>query len=393
MTISHNPITPTPRAVVNVPPPRVVPNYVGEVVYIYAFDIGYDMSRRDLNVLLGQPVAHFSIDTSKRNPRQLFFYRAQMVRLPALERIGPRGPLRLERSIKILPVGAISITVRVPFQVERLEDLVHFHDLRFNNGQYLYDEVLATAEEVRKELAPYIVRPRDALAHEEAYTVFCVRAPMMSAEGEPVSAEEWLDENRRAIASVLTEESDLKTLSTQEAEETTSRFISYYGQDLAVVDWDAALVVDEPRNFAETVYLMELANVQLAELEAYDALLDDATDRAYRDLQRRHPLLGRDAVQRSLREIRLDMSRMSDELQNITKFFGDWHLARIYKAVADRFHLADWHRSIDEKLKTIDDLYQILQADRTNRMMVTLEALIVLLFVIDLVMIFMLGGH
>ena len=29
------------------------------------------------------------------------------------------------------------------------------------------------------------------------------------------------------------------------------------------------------------VYLMELANLQLAELEAYDRLLDDVIDRAY----------------------------------------------------------------------------------------------------------------
>src|SRR2546428_6139148 len=30
----------------------------------------------------------------------------------SLERIGPHGPVRLERVIKLLPVGAISITVR-----------------------------------------------------------------------------------------------------------------------------------------------------------------------------------------------------------------------------------------------------------------------------------------
>ena len=31
---------------------------------------------------------------------------------------------------------------------------------------------------------------------------------------------------------------------------------------------------------------MELANLQLAELEAYDRMLDDALERAYRDLIR-----------------------------------------------------------------------------------------------------------
>jgi len=35
-----------------------------------------------------------------------------MVRLPPLERIGPCGPVRVERVIKLLPAGAISLTVR-----------------------------------------------------------------------------------------------------------------------------------------------------------------------------------------------------------------------------------------------------------------------------------------
>src|SRR5947207_6884857 len=101
----------------------------GEVVYIYAFDVAYEMSRFPVSELLGQPVAQFIVDASKRSPRQLFFYRPQMVRLPPLERLGPRGPMRIERTVKMLPVGAISITVRVSFAVQDCGELVAFHDL------------------------------------------------------------------------------------------------------------------------------------------------------------------------------------------------------------------------------------------------------------------------
>ena len=61
--------------------------YTGEVVYLYAFDVAYEMNRLPVE-LLGQPVAQFVVDASKRSPRQLFFYRPQMVRLPPLERLG-----------------------------------------------------------------------------------------------------------------------------------------------------------------------------------------------------------------------------------------------------------------------------------------------------------------
>ncbi len=127
--------------------PNAAIRYSGEVVYIYAFDVAYDTARKPIRELLGQPVAQFAVDASKRSPRQLFFYKPQMVRLPPMERIGPLGPVRVERVIKLLPVGAISITVRVPFAVEHVEELVAFHDLQFSNGS-LHDEVRQLAQEV-----------------------------------------------------------------------------------------------------------------------------------------------------------------------------------------------------------------------------------------------------
>jgi hypothetical protein len=366
--------------------PSQTQRYVGEVVYIYAFDVAYEMTRQPVRELLGQPVAQFSVDASKRSPRHLFFFRPQMVRLPPLERIGQNGAMRMDRVIKLLPVGAISITVRVPFVVSRVEDLIAYHDLQFSNGS-LNEEVRRLAEEVRVELSAHFIRPVGHLADEEAYTVFCIDSPLTELDGTPVSAEKWMRTHRREVASLLTQEPDIDHLSKQEAEESTGRYLSYYERDLVVLDWDAALLVDERQNFDETLYVMELANLQLAELEAYDRILDHALERAYRDLGTRRSL-GDASIMRELREIRIDLARFSDELSNITKFFGDWHLARIYQNISARFHLAEWHRTIDDKLQTLADLYQLLNHDRTNRWMLILEVTIVLLFIIDLVILF-----
>jgi hypothetical protein len=306
-----------------------------------------------------------------------------MIRLPPMERIGPLGAVRVERVIKLLPVGAISITVRVPFAVNHVEELVAFHDLQFSNGA-LHDEVRRLAQEVVAELRGHLIRPQPQLPEEEAYTVFCIAAPVLNADNQPMTAEQWFQAHRRQIAALLTQEEKMERLSKQEAEESTARFLSYYDNDLVVLDWDAALLVDEPRDFDESLYIMELANLQLAELEAYDRLLDDALERSYRDLGER-PLRSRRDTMRELRDIRIDMARFNDELSNITKFFGDWHLARIYEKISTRFHLADWHRTIDGKLKTLDELYQLLKHDQNNRAMIWLEVTIIVLFVIDLV--------
>ena len=369
---------------------RRAKRYVGRAVFLYAFDVAYEMMRLPVPQLLGQQVAQFSMDASKRSPRHLFFYRPQMVRLPPQERIGPNGPVRVDYSMKLLPVGALSITVSVPFEVDSIDELVCYHDFEFSNGS-LSDEVRRLAEDARRELSKYLVKPVAQLAPEEAYTVFCLEAPLRAVDGTPLSAEDWLHQNRRDVAALLTQESDDEQLSQQEVEESTGRFLSYYENDLAVLDWDAALLVEEPKNFDEALYILELANLQLAELEAYDRLLDTAMERSYRDLSQRLRRSGE--VMREFREIRIDLARFSDELSNITKFFGDWHLARLYENIAARFHLSDWHATIDAKLATLNDLYQLLAQDRNNRWMLTLEITIVLLFVIDLVILVLQAHH
>lgn len=363
--------------------------YRGSVAYIFAYDLAYDMAEKPVVQLLGQSVRQFSTEISKHAPKDLFFYRPQMIDLPPIQKVGPHGPITLERTVKLFPVGAISISVHLPFAVESINDLVKYHELQLDDGS-LHDQVLQLAQEVRQELEPYCVRPVNRVKNEEAYTVFCFEPPFFSADGRPVPAEEWHAENRRLLAALLTQESNAANLSHQEATESTGKYLSYYDSDVCVIDWDAAILADKAENFAEVLHIMELANVQLAELEAYDRALDDTLQQSYRDLGRRS-LAGRQDVLSTLRTIRIDLARLSDELSNTTKFFGDWHLARIYQALSDRFHLSDWQRVISEKLRTLDNLYQLLKQDQTNRWMMILEATIVLLFIIDLVILLLPG--
>lgn len=360
--------------------------YQGELAYIYAYDIAYEITDLSIVSILGQPVERYSAGPSKRSPREMFFYRPLMVRLPSVIRQGPAGAVQVQRTVKLFSVGAISIAVRVPFQAEHSEDLVDYHDLKLN-GISLQEEARQLAEQVLTELRPRCVRPIAQVRDEEAYTVFWLSSLPATGEVCAMEAEQWLRQHRRNVAGLLTQEADPAALSEQEVEESIGQSLSYYRSDLAVIDWDAALMIASREDFDEALHVTELANVQLAELEAYDRLLDESLTRSYRDL-RRGPSAHRDTL-RNLRELRLDLARVQDELSNITKFFGDWHLARIYQKLSARFHLADWQKTLDEKLKTLDELYAIFKQDALNRWMMALEVAIVLLFVIDLVLLVM----
>lgn len=358
----------------------------GEVVYVYAFDIAYDMRRERVRELLGQTAQEFALGPSKRSPKQWFFYRPDVVCLSAVEKQTSWGAVQVSRLIKVFNIGAISIQVRVPFAVDALDELVPYHALAFG-GTSLEREIRDLAEEARQQLEPFCIRPVSQLGEGEDYTVFCIYEVPPVHGAKENTAEDWFLAKRREIGALLAQEEDATRLSDQEIDESIERYLTYYSDDLAVVDWDAALVVGERETLDEVLHVVELANVQLLELGVYDRVLDTSLDRAYRDLDRRSVKLRRE-IQRNLREIRLDLARLSDELLNTTKFFGDWHLARIYQALSSRFHLSDWHNIIKVKLTTLGELYQLLHQDWINFWMVVLEGSIVLLFVIDVLLLF-----
>lgn len=357
----------------------------GMAVYMFAFDVAYELDKMPVKELFGQKAEVFRIDPGRRSPKYSSFHHPQMVTLPPKTILGPDGQVTMKRMVKVLPIGAISIMVQVPFEVERLGDLVDYHDLNLGDST-LQDEVCRLARDTYLQLGPHMVRPAEYLADEEAYTVFCIESGCLMSSPDD-RAEDWLTLNRRQVAGLLTQELDYNHLSEQETEESTSRYLSYYYNDIVVMDWDAALIVDEPGDFAESLYIMELANLHLSELEAYDRLIDRALERAYRDL-RESKWRTRNDLLVELREIRIDLARYNDALSNITKFLGDWHLARMYEIMSARFHLSDWNRNVNVKLKTVDSLYELLQHSQNNRWMLILEGTIVLLFIIDLVAIF-----
>ena len=358
--------------------------YRGEVVYIYAYDIAYDIKNEPVEKILTQPTKDYLVGPSKRIPRQMFFYRPRVAEFASEKRVlRTSETLEIRKSVKIFGVGAMTVQVRVPFVVDRLEDLVSYHDLKFAERS-LEEEVAEFAENVRRDIAPYCVRPVPALMQAEAYTVFCLACLPGVAEEQGVRAENWLSANRRRVAALLMQEENAEALSEQEVCESTGLYLSYYGDDLVVVDWDCAIVVGQQDALDDVLHIMELANVQLVELAAYDRVLDEALQLAYSDVNRQK-VRSAGAVLPNLRELRIDLARLSDELSNITKFFGDWHLAKTHRNLADRFHLSDWQRVIGEKTRTLDGLYQILLQNRFNSVMFLLEATIVLLFIIDLV--------
>ena len=284
--------------------------------------------------------------------------------------------------IRIFEVGVVNVAMYVPFDVASLAELQPFHQTKLESGQTRDDLARSLCQKVCESIQDAMIRGAEP-SEPEAYTIFC-----LTDLGESNDAHAWFREHRREIAGLLSE-APADSLSDLQVEEAARIHRSFSKGDLAVIDWDAALVVELDGFADDVLYILELANLQLEEFRVMDRRLDQHLDRAYHDMERRRPFLGiPSSVHHWLRRFRVDATKLADEVTHITKFLGDWHLARIYLGAAERFHLQEWQKSIADRLAQLDQVYQVLQAEVYERRMLWLEIAILVCFLIDLFALF-----
>jgi hypothetical protein len=361
----------------------------GQVIYIYAYDIANEIHLAKAQELLKEPAKYLEPLSDKTIPRDFPFYKPLLCQKPPLIVASGNSNLKIYPEVKIFSFGAFSISLGLEFEADTLSQLLPYHSLKLGLDKtidHIADEI---CEEIRRAISPALVKVTEKISSPEAYTIFYLK----EIDQPNGLAQDWLSKHEREIAGLLTEESQFEHLSRDEIEETVRYHYSYSSRDLLVVDWNSALVVD-PDKPSEVLYILEVSNLQLTELRHYDQFLGKFLDESYDDIEAYSRdtlhLRAPNRILRKLREIKIDLTKMSDELSNTTKFFGDWHLARLYMGCKERFHLKEWEDSVEGMLHTLDDLYHLVSSDINNRRLILLEVAIVLLFVVDILLLFVL---
>lgn len=349
----------------------------GEVVYLYAFDVANEIITPRIQEILSEKPFPFEIRMDRTLPKDMPLYKPLAIEPPPLPAQLHGAPVRL--MIRIYDVGVVTVMMRAAFNRERFADLMPFHNPKLENGETLDAIAIKLCSQVcsglKDSMVGYVESPTP-----EAYTVFC----FTDLDGAN-DANQWLGGHRREVAGLLTETAAEK-LSEPQVAEVLRVQRSFENTDLAVIDWDAALVVDLSGYVDDVLYALELANLQLEEFRVMDRRLDVYLDRAYEDLERRRlPMFGAaNKTLRHLRRFRVDVAKLTDEITHITKFFGDWYLARIYLGARDRFYLDQWRTSVEQRLAQLDTLYNVVHSEVNEQRMLWLEVIIVIFFALDL---------
>ena len=293
------------------------------------------------------------------------------------------GAVLVDAVARIFDHGAMSIILKVPVEEgTTLDALTPLAD-------ELYDAQAVDAlshelvEGLRKALEPAVEGPH-LWDQSESYTVIFAEA----LEGRPSGADVLA---RGDVTRLLLGEVGNRPLSAGERTEVTRHSFSYTVDDLAVVDWNSAFVY-EPSGSTDILDLLEICNAQLLELRYYDDLLDTQLTRIYDQMERpkRRPgNLFRSPYRVLARRVLvtwMEFSEFVERVENSLKIVGDTYLARVYEAAVQSVRIPVWQASVQRKQQMLGNIYQLLKGEVDTARSLTLEVIIVVLIVGELLL-------
>jgi hypothetical protein len=351
----------------------------GKVIALFAFDIGFEVA---LDKLSGLPSSAPVQPLSPKKQTPVF---PRLAKPPRVVHLGEIKPVSIlseagQVQVTVFDFGAASLAYQWPLPAD-----LPIGDLK-KLSRTLYDINLEPSarkriEEFMEEIRPAITRPELSPLVEDYYLF------IIENFERPLTAAALLSDESALIAQVLRFETD--TLSRQQQDEALNHKLSYYENDLVVIDWNAALIYD--RDFHDTAYVLEFLNVELLEAR----YIDNQLDRRIGDYQGISLKQGdwllplrtpyRKAIQ-ALAELRLESLLLTERVDNALNLIGDLYLARVHAAAAERLYLRAWQSSISRKLDIIASLYQLL-TDRVRTVQSqTLELVIIILIFAEILM-------
>ena len=359
--------------------------FSGEVVFLRIFDLGGTLDLSRARKGLGDMAVLSRVHPSRAAPEYMSFAAPIPIDLSSLNlELTDEDGKPAAISARLYEVGAVAIMLRLQLRGEKIMDLARYQNMQlYSQGKPVKRPQLAAqvVETLKPLLRPALVDVFDVPIESEPYTAYVLTEA-------PDGAETLFREQRAQIAALLISEPFPEKLAPSEVEDTLKNWTSYYREDLVAADWDAAFMVEPSGQYEDILYIFEVANLQLLALRKYDLYLDATLDRGYAEYNRLSvgpPVSTGSAREmvRELSEVRMDLAKVTDEVANTAKFFGDWYVARVYMGLAAKLHISDYHRIVEEKLATLNELYQSVLAEIDRRQALVLEITVVVLIVIE----------
>jgi hypothetical protein len=296
----------------------------------------------------------------------------------------PRADTNIEAEVtaRLFDYGAISVLFELTLAPGTdLATLVPLCEELYMSA-ILEVEARREVEAVLRAVAPAIDRAHN-WPGAETYTVTFVQELE-----QPITATEaaaWPPMPRL----LLGEESPRK-LSAKEVSSVLKHAYSYFDDDLAIVDWNSAFVL-EPSGSRAIPDILEFATSQLLELRYYDGVFDVELARIYDHLSKAkespftlfsapYAKLGREVLLRLV-----ELTEFTERVDNALKIIGDPYLANVYMGAIQRFRIPQWRAAVDEKQRLVAQAYDLIKGELETRRGTIMEVIVILLITFELI--------
>jgi hypothetical protein len=352
----------------------------GRIRAFYLFDVAETIDLRKIPELIGAPAT-----AARLAPKQTTPAYVQYDKPPVTFDGTAIGLAELEGfdvHFRAYDYGVLSVALTRPFAGD-WADLVAIGQSLIESDD-LEQRADGACRQLVARIRPALAGLRDARLTED-YLVYVVHQL-----DEPVAADQLLAAHGETIAAML--RGERQTLSAQENANIISHHLSYLQDDLVVPTWNAALVYDTPAGAQAALEIIEFANSQLLEFRYYDQLLDNELAQIYARLQ--HPKWYDEWIgsryaraARQVHSLFIDVNELTDRTENALKFVGDIYAARLFDLVARRLGLGTWKANVQEKLKTLDDVYRFAVEQSSISRGQLMELAIVAILVLELILV------
>jgi hypothetical protein len=366
-----------------------VPNKIkkGRILVYRVFDIGEEIDLEKAEKILADETTSRSKFRLKKINRQAVIVSNDplSVNLGQYTLIDQEKMLSSEITAKLWDFGTLSICFdfAIP-EGTNIDELRSISDLIQNFDpldQYARSRGIEMGQQIRSAIGKKNLN-LDSTVNEDFILFFIEKF-----ERDYIDASVILQEED--IAALILNE-DKNILSPQIYERIYESKLQYYKNDLAVIDWNSAFII-EPSGSLDIPDVIEFALNQLLEMRYYDDLLDKKLREIYSAVElremsifsTRYTDLALEAGQRFI-----EIAEIVESVENSLKVIGDLYHSVVFRMASKKFRFSDWQTSIDTKLENLADICKFLLDNINHRRSHLLELTVIAIISLELIPLF-----